>query len=150
MWPSLTVRSLGLLFIVTVLFKFALSGWTPLQHHDWQVTTVPKVPGMVYTCVTSCKTNFSTAGGLNRHQNSCAVYKTAQALKIEQRRAGKQKVQPKDKLDVRKARIQDAQAHQHVVVSPNISTLECRVSFQWMLESRSMGVAAQGSFQHRS
>jgi hypothetical protein len=41
---------------------------------------------MSFTCTRPCKASFSTRGGLSRHRNQCAVFRTSQALKFEQRR----------------------------------------------------------------
>lgn len=43
---------------------------------------------MPFSCKPPCKGTYTTKPGLNRHQNSCIVFRTSQALKIEQRRLG--------------------------------------------------------------
>lgn len=59
---------------------------------------------MSFSCIHPCKGNFLTRPGLSRHQNSCLIFRTAQALKIENRRLIQNKA-PISTLKARKIRI---------------------------------------------
>lgn len=40
----------------------------------------------MFTCGEPCKSAFDTRKGLHRHENSCVIFTTVQALKLERRR----------------------------------------------------------------
>ena len=63
---------------------------------------------MVYPCTHPCKFFSHVRGGLTRHQTQCPIFRTAQALRIEQRRAHKAgpEEQPVSNLEDRKERIE--------------------------------------------
>lgn len=71
---------------------------------------------MSFHCIHPCNGSYGTRPGLSRHQNGCPIFRTAQALKIENRRLMKSKVPSSialggkatsaaTSLDARKARI---------------------------------------------
>jgi hypothetical protein len=64
---------------------------------------------MLFSCIAPCGSSYATKPGLNRHQNACSVFRTSQALKIEQRRATKKRLSEATdevkKLGTRKARV---------------------------------------------
>jgi hypothetical protein len=44
---------------------------------------------MTYTCSRPCQFSSTARAGLTRHQSQCAIYRTTQVLRIEQRKARK-------------------------------------------------------------
>lgn len=55
---------------------------------------------MQFACTKPCNSHFSSRGGLVRHQNTCAVYKTAAALRTERRQASTSKAPPHAKAQL--------------------------------------------------
>jgi hypothetical protein len=59
-----------------------------------------------YTCYHPCPFSSMARPGLTRHQQHCAIYGTAQALRMEQRKVHKSGKKPIATLERRKKRIQ--------------------------------------------
>ena len=62
-----------------------------------------------YACSHPCQFSSTARPGLTRHQQQCVIYKTAQTLRMEQRRAWKMGKRPIANLECRKERMEVTQ-----------------------------------------
>lgn len=61
---------------------------------------------MTYGCSSPCRFSTTVRAGLTRHQTQCAIHRTAQILRMEQRKAQKMCKQTGSKLEQRKERME--------------------------------------------
>lgn len=58
-----------------------------VYYYIWAAFALFSLVEMSFSCTSPCNGTYTTKPGLNRHQYNCPIYRTSQALKIEQRRA---------------------------------------------------------------
>ena len=94
---------------------------------------------MTHACSRPCQFSSTARAGLTRHQTQCPIYRTAQSLRMEQRRAKTINKVPIHNLELHKERI-DVSLHCIKLLSPGV----CYVDLSSLSQNRAQSTSNIG------